>query len=133
MQVALGGRYSRDFFNRHGDLRNIKRLRNWPLDKVLVEKYEFSQEDARELCDFLLPLLDFLPEKRPTAGKCLGHPWLIRNQEPSLLSEPCQHNSDLPVDRSKSIGVKEEAMAKAEEAMGNIVLASRQVGGMQVS
>ncbi|KAK9723880.1 hypothetical protein RND81_05G031600 [Saponaria officinalis] len=37
-KIALGGRYSRDFFNRYGDLRHIRRLRFWPLNKVLVEK-----------------------------------------------------------------------------------------------
>ncbi|CAH1452501.1 unnamed protein product [Lactuca virosa] len=75
-KVALGGRYSRDFFNRHGDLRHIRRLKFWPLNKVLMEKYEFSEEDANELADFLVPILDFVPEKRPTAAECLNHPWI---------------------------------------------------------
>ena len=41
-KVALGGKYSRDFFNRHGELRHIRKLRFWPLDRVLVEKYDFD-------------------------------------------------------------------------------------------
>ena len=49
MQIALGGRYSRDYFNRQGELRHIRRLRFWPLSKVLMEKYEFSEEDAMRL------------------------------------------------------------------------------------
>ena len=75
-QIALSGRYSRDYFNRHGDLRHIRRLRYWPLDNVLVEKYDFAEQDAQELAEFLVPLLDFAPEKRPTAGQCLQSPWL---------------------------------------------------------
>lgn len=82
MQVALGGRYSRDYFNRHGDLRHIRRLRYWPLDRVLVEKYDFTEDDAQELAEFLVPLLDFVSEKRPTAGQCLLHSWLTSQQQP---------------------------------------------------
>ncbi|KAG6503975.1 SRSF protein kinase 1-like [Zingiber officinale] len=81
-KIALGGRYSRDFFNRHGDLRHIRRLRFWPLNKVLSEKYEFSERDANDMADFLVPILDFVPEKRPTAGQLLSHRWI---SEPSLL------------------------------------------------
>ncbi|KAL0460596.1 UNVERIFIED_CONTAM: SRSF protein kinase [Sesamum latifolium] len=75
-KVALGGRYSREFFNRFGDLRHIRRLRFWPLNKVLVEKYEFREQDASEMADFLVQILDFVPEKRLTAGQCLNHPWI---------------------------------------------------------
>ncbi|XP_076887070.1 uncharacterized protein LOC143537119 [Bidens hawaiensis] len=75
-KIALGGRYSREFFNRHGDLRHIRRLRFWPLHKVLMEKYEFNEQDAKEMADFLVPILDFVPEKRPTAAKLLNHPWV---------------------------------------------------------
>ncbi|CAA2955625.1 SRSF kinase 2-like [Olea europaea subsp. europaea] len=75
-KIALGGRYSREFFNRYGDLRHIRRLRFWPLNKVLVEKYELSEQDANDLSDFLVQILDFVPEKRPTAAQCLNHPWI---------------------------------------------------------
>ncbi|CAF1854851.1 unnamed protein product [Brassica oleracea] len=33
-KIALGGRYSRDLFNRHGDLGHIRRLRFWPMSSV---------------------------------------------------------------------------------------------------
>lgn len=76
-KVALGGRYSREFFNRFGDLRHIRRLRFWPLSKVLMDKYEFSERDASETADFLSQILDFVPEKRLNAAQCLNHPWII--------------------------------------------------------
>lgn len=56
------------------------------MDKLLVEKYNFSELDAREFSDFLRPLLDFAPEKRPTAGQCLQHPWL-GNGDPNKMGE----------------------------------------------
>ncbi|XP_071707244.1 uncharacterized protein [Rutidosis leptorrhynchoides] len=74
-KIALGGCYSRDFFNGHGDLRHIRRLHFWPLHKVLKEKYEFGEQDATDLAAFLVPILDFVPEKRPTAAECLSQRW----------------------------------------------------------
>ncbi|CAN6441008.1 unnamed protein product [Victoria cruziana] len=98
-KIALGGRYSREFFNRHGDLRHIRRLRFWPLDKVLVEKYSFSEQDANEMANFLIPILDFVPEKRPTAAQLLLHPWLnvgLRLLEPSQSSAlPAAQSSEI--------------------------------------
>ncbi|XP_028808103.1 SRSF protein kinase 1 [Neltuma alba] len=88
-KIALGGRYSLEFFNRHGDLRHIRRLRFWPLSKVLMEKYDFGEQDANDMADFLVPMLDFTPEKRPTAAQCLNHPWISagpRTLEPSVTT-----------------------------------------------
>ncbi|XP_041018140.1 SRSF protein kinase 2-like [Juglans microcarpa x Juglans regia] len=79
-KVAIGGARSKDFFDRHGDLKRIRRLKFWPLDRLLVDRYKFSENDAGEFAEFLCPLLDFAPEKRPTAQQCLQHPWLsLRN------------------------------------------------------
>ena len=64
-------------------------MRFWPLSKVLVEKYEFSDIDATAMSDFLVPILDFVPEKRPTAAQLLQHPWFdagpLRRQPKVLL------------------------------------------------
>ncbi|KAJ0967776.1 hypothetical protein J5N97_024693 [Dioscorea zingiberensis] len=84
-KIATAGSRSKDYFDRHGDLKRIRRLKFWPLDRLLIEKYKFPESDARELADFLCPLFDFAPEKRPTAGQCLQHPWLKnRNQTPTV-------------------------------------------------
>eukprot|EP00897_Mesotaenium_endlicherianum_P004741 jgi/Mesen1/4295/ME000022S03587 len=88
-KVALGGRYSKDFFTRHGELRHIRRLRFWPLDRVLVEKYEFSEQDAAEMDAFLRPFLDLVPENRATAQQALSHPWLLNSRSlGSVASAP---------------------------------------------
>ncbi|KAK8619109.1 hypothetical protein V6N13_133076 [Hibiscus sabdariffa] len=75
-KIAIGGARSKDYFDRHGDLKRIRRLKLTPLHRHLVDKYNFSESDAREFVGFLCPLLDFAPEKRPTAQQCLQHPWL---------------------------------------------------------
>ncbi|PRQ43741.1 putative protein kinase CMGC-SRPK family [Rosa chinensis] len=123
-KIALGGRYSRDYFNRYGDLRHIRRLRFWPLNKVLLEKYEFSEQDASELTDFLVPILDFVPEKRPTAAQCLLHPWINagpRLLEPSIASDKEQCRDSGIAGEDKKEKDDREAM---EAGMGNIAINS---------
>lgn len=41
------GKYAKDYFNRHGELRHIKKMRFWPLDKVLSEKYHLPEDEVR--------------------------------------------------------------------------------------
>lgn len=120
-KIALGGRYSREFFNRYGDLRHIRRLRFWPLNKVLMEKYDFSEQDALDMADFLVPILDFVPEKRPTAAQCLLHPWISpgpRQLQPSSSSVQTQPE-DVNSDKKKKEKDEREAM---EVGLGNIVI-----------
>lgn len=70
------GRYTRTFFNSRGQLRNISKLKHWPLKSVLTEKYNFSPTDAQDIADFLLPMLHLDPRKRADAGGLVNHPWL---------------------------------------------------------
>ncbi|KAL4623654.1 SRSF protein kinase 3-like [Arapaima gigas] len=74
--VILSGKHSAQFFNHRGDLRRIKVLRPWGLYDILVEKYLCGLSEASLFADFLLRMLDFLPERRATAAQCLCHPWL---------------------------------------------------------
>ena len=80
-QIATSGTRSKDYFDRHGDLKRIRRLKFWPLDCLLVERYNFTETDARGFADFLRPILDFTPENRPSAAQCLKHPWLNWSDE----------------------------------------------------
>uniref|UniRef100_A0A3B4X6M2 non-specific serine/threonine protein kinase n=1 Tax=Seriola lalandi dorsalis TaxID=1841481 RepID=A0A3B4X6M2_SERLL len=75
-KLILAGKYSKEFFTKKGDLRHITKLKPWGLFDVLVEKYEWSKEEAQCFSSFLLPMLDLVPERRATAAQCLSHPWL---------------------------------------------------------
>ncbi|XP_039652868.1 SRSF protein kinase 1b isoform X1 [Perca fluviatilis] len=75
-KLILAGKYSKEFFTKKGDLRHITRLKPWGLCDVLVEKYEWSKDEAHTFSTFLLPMLDLVPERRATAAQCLSHPWL---------------------------------------------------------
>jgi len=86
--IAFSGRLSKRFFDKTGHLLKIRGLQHWPLKKVLMEKYRFIESEAEALADFLLPMLEWYPEKRATAKEMLDHPWLT--MEPNydyLLSE----------------------------------------------
>ncbi|XP_029690226.1 SRSF protein kinase 3 isoform X2 [Takifugu rubripes] len=104
LPFALSGRYSREYFNRRGnvwslscgyasslsaplagfsnskplsgDLRHISNLKPWGLFEVLLEKYEWPLDQAAEFSDFLLTMLELQPDRRATAAQCLQHAWL---------------------------------------------------------
>lgn len=75
-KLALGGKYSKKFFDRKGNLKHIKQLKFWPIEEVLHEKYHFSREDSEDISNFMLPLLEFDPKERATALECLKSDWL---------------------------------------------------------
>ncbi|KAK9970565.1 hypothetical protein ABG768_026499 [Culter alburnus] len=75
-KLVLTGKYSKEFFSKKGDLKHITKLKPWGLLDVLMDKYEWPREEAETFADFLLPMLELLPEKRATAADCLRHPWL---------------------------------------------------------
>ncbi|XP_062418108.1 SRSF protein kinase 3 isoform X2 [Pungitius pungitius] len=77
LPFALSGRYSREYFNRRGELRHISSLKPWALFEVLLEKYEWPLEQAAQFSDFLLTMLELQPERRATAAQCLQHAWLL--------------------------------------------------------
>jgi serine/threonine protein kinase len=74
--VASSGTRSTQYFNKRGELKHIHQLKFWGLYEVLCDKYKLSESDAREVSDFLLPILEIDPNKRATAYDCLRHPFL---------------------------------------------------------
>ena len=75
-KLALAGKYSKNFFDKKGNLKNIKQLKFWPVEEVLHEKYHFAVEDAEEVSEFITPCLDFDPKERATGIDCLNNDWL---------------------------------------------------------
>lgn len=74
--IIFSGLYSQFSFNNKWELKNITGLKPWGLVDVLVEKYDWAEEDAEGFAEFLKPMLEFNPKKRATAAQCLKHPWL---------------------------------------------------------
>lgn len=74
--MALGGVKYRKMFDRAGQLRRIRGLNYWPLHKVLHEKYRMKESEAKAFADFLMPMLEWDPDRRASAQSMLSHPWL---------------------------------------------------------
>lgn len=74
--IALSGNFSREFFNKRGELLHIGNLKPWDLYSVLTQKYSWNSKDAREFAEFLTPMLDFNTQRRASAHQCLQHKWI---------------------------------------------------------
>ncbi|EEB94188.1 hypothetical protein MPER_07039, partial [Moniliophthora perniciosa FA553] len=83
--IALGYTRSSDFFNSSGELKNIQKLRYWPLDEIIRDKYRFSQRRTDELKSFLGQMLKMNPTERAKAGDLACHSWLANTG--SVLGE----------------------------------------------
>ena len=75
ISLAQSGIKYKKMFNSKGQLKRINGLNYWPLHKVLHEKYRFKEDEARSFASFLLPMLEWDPEKRATSEQMLNHPW----------------------------------------------------------
>ena len=73
---AKRGEYYNKFFTKEGKMRRVKEIKYVPLKDILVKKYHFKEFEAQALTDFLLPMLEFYPERRASARELLRHPWL---------------------------------------------------------
>ncbi|KAG8740161.1 serine/threonine protein kinase, CMGC group [Ceratobasidium sp. 414] len=74
--IAFSGKYSGEFFNRKGELRHIHKLRFWPVESVLHDKYLLPRADAEMIGSFLTPMMRLNPEKRTRATDMVNHAWL---------------------------------------------------------
>ena len=112
-KLALGGKYSKEFFSQKGELRNIKDLRFWELPSVLQSKYEFSPEVADPFAAFLTPMLDLDPHRRCSARHLLHHPWLVNDD--MHASTLAQLGEKPPSDLPDWSGAAQEAAPAVEK------------------
>lgn len=98
--LALNGKFSKDYFNRKGELQNISNLRPWNLFSVFTQKYSWPDENAKFFSDFLTPMLEYDTKKRATALECLNHKWIqtpIVNLLKNDKNEIKDLSDDLPI------------------------------------
>lgn len=118
--LALVGKKYRKFFDRTGHLRKIRGLNYWPLKKVLIEKYRFKEREAHAFAEFLIPMLNWDPEKRASAQQMLDHPWLKmpKNYETRMSEEEYQKYTERQSILREFIEdpMAGEEMSKLEEA-----------------
>jgi serine/threonine protein kinase len=97
LDIALSGEYSRDVFDRKGDLLHIKELKPWSLSSVMKEKYGFDESLAEGFASFLLPMLDVNTKTRASAAQCLEHPWLQPvDEELAAIAKAAAYRGSIP-------------------------------------
>ena len=82
---ALSGTGSKHFFSKEGKLVRINSLHQCLLKDVLIKKYHFKKKEAKNLNDFLTPMLEYCPEKRASAKQMLAHPWLNMEEDDNCI------------------------------------------------
>lgn len=83
-----------------------------------MEKYDFNEQDANQMAEFLVPILDFVPENRPSAGQCLLHPWMNagpRLLEPSLNPSTSEENKKENEDEAMEVRMRKIAITSDSE------------------
>ncbi|KAF8350191.1 kinase-like domain-containing protein [Amanita rubescens] len=86
MEVKMGGKYSRELFDHIGALRYIRTLKFWPLKRVMIEKYLYTETESIALCGFLEPMLAVDMRERAYARDMKNHKWLqLRETDGSVI------------------------------------------------
>ncbi|ORZ23840.1 kinase-like domain-containing protein [Lobosporangium transversale] len=118
-KLALSGKYSQELFNRKGELRHIHKLRMWPLQDVLHEKYLMPRPEADFLADFLCKMLSLDPMQRASAQEMTQHPWLFVKDD-IMGDEVANDTTNSTEDQGKQYlerSAKLEAAMDADEAI----------------
>ena len=113
---ALSGSNSMKYFNKNGKLKRIRKLQYYPLVKILTEKYNFKEKEAKALSDFIMPMLEYYPNKRITARELLRHPWL------NMPADFDYKLSDIEIEKKKMIkdNIKDDKKEDEEEDVSKL-------------
>jgi len=65
-----------DFFDNKYNLKNINKPELIDIRKILVDEYDYKEEEINDLIDFLRKIFVYQPEKRINIDQCLKHPFL---------------------------------------------------------
>ena len=105
-KLVSRGSNSNKYFNKLGKLKRIKNKKKINIKDILIDKYYFKEKEAQALTDFIMPMLEYFPEKRATARQMLKHPWLNMTQNFDYLmnNEEIIKNSMKVKNNNKDIG-----------------------------
>ncbi|NXH11732.1 SRPK kinase, partial [Bucco capensis] len=75
-QIAFSWNKATKFFSRPGALLRISRLSPRSLHSILADRHSWTKHEVTPFTSFLLPALQYAPERRATAAQCLKNAWL---------------------------------------------------------
>lgn len=85
-----------------------------------MEKYRMKESEAAAFADFLMPMLEYYPERRATAQKMLSHPWLNMPANYEYLMSEREYERMLMIKKAK----KEENVTVTEETATSDIIES---------
>ncbi|CAH7669439.1 hypothetical protein PPACK8108_LOCUS4061 [Phakopsora pachyrhizi] len=110
--IAFSGKFGHEIFNRCEELRHMHKLKTWPLEAVLTEKYCLEKEPAVKLTAFLEPMLNWIPWKQATAQKMLKHSWM-NSDGGSMTTGASKQNAKGQSSGTTSTAAKSTPLGKA--------------------
>ena len=83
-----------------------------------MEKYHYKEEEAQALNDFIMPMLEYYPERRVTAQSMLNHPWLSMPANFDYIMSDREYERMIMIKKNKKekIGVEEVSTADIIES-----------------
>jgi serine/threonine protein kinase len=85
-----------------------------------MEKYRIKESEALALADFLMPMLEYYPERRATAQSMLAHPWLNMPANYDYLMSDRENERMMMIKKNK----KEENVNVTEETATSDIIES---------
>ena len=82
-----------NFYTKQGKLKRIKKLKQWSVKDILIEKYRLKDTEALFLSQFLERCLKWNPKDRATAQQLMDDPWLKMAPKYDARMDP-QHFSE---------------------------------------
>ena len=76
---ALQCEFSDELFDEHGMVLNRKNYEYTSIEEILIKKYDYSENDSKEISVFLRKLFDYNIKTRYSAKKLINDEWLINN------------------------------------------------------
>ena len=75
-QIIMKMKNPKIYFDMLEKFNKFKTIKKTSIKNILVEKYNFKSNEAQALHDFLTKMLEYFPDKRPSARNLLSHQWL---------------------------------------------------------
>lgn len=75
-QIIMKMKNPKIYFDMLEKFNKFKTIKKTSIKNILIEKYNFKSNEAQALHDFLIKMLEYFPDKRPSARNLLSHQWL---------------------------------------------------------
>ena len=75
-QIIMKMKNPKIYFDMLEKFNKFKTIKKTSIKNILIDKYYFKSNEAQALHDFLTKMLEYFPDKRPSARNLLSHQWL---------------------------------------------------------